>query len=194
MNNKVILTDIDGVCLDWEQDFNKWMTAKGHTLIEPDAYKVHERFNITLNEAKTSVRVFNESAKIMFLKPFRDSVHYIKRLHEKHGFVFHAVTSLTNDPAAQELRKINLQRYFGNTAFVNFVYTDTGGDKNEVLEQYRNSNYYWIEDKPINAELGLEMGLRSILMQHPYNISFANSKITVVKNWQEIYKLIVNNL
>lgn len=193
MNNKVILTDIDGVCLDWEQDFNIWMTNRGLKLVDPDAYKVHDRFAISSTEAKTSVRVFNESAKIAFLKPFRDSVHYIKRLHEKHGFVFHAVTSLTTDSAAQELRKLNLQRYFGNTAFEKFVYADTGSDKDEVLAPYKNSDLYWIEDKPVNAELGLSLGLRSILMAHNYNLNYTNINIPRLASWKEIYTIITKN-
>ena len=193
MNNKVILTDIDGVCLDWEQDFNRWMISKGHKLVDADAYKVHDRFEIPLYEAKIAVRVFNESAKIAFLKPFRDSVHYIKRLHEKHGFVFHAITSLTKDWAAQELRKQNLQRYFGLTAFEQFVYADTGSDKDEVLAPYKNSNYYWIEDKPINAELGTDYGLKSILMAHNYNKHYNNVLIPRMQSWQEIYKLIIHS-
>lgn len=193
MNNKVILTDIDGVCLDWEYDFNRWMISKGHKLLDADAYKVHDRFEITLHEAKNAVRVFNESAKIAFLKPFRDSVHYIKRLHEKHGFIFHAVTSLSKDWAAQELRKQNLQRYFGLTAFEQFVYADTGSDKDEVLKPYKDTNCYWIEDKPINAELGIELGLRSVLIAHNYNINYSNKSIPRVQNWQEIYKLIIHS-
>lgn len=191
MNNKVILTDIDGVCLDWESSFNNWMTQKGHVLVNADAYKVHDRFAISQSDAKIAVRVFNESAKIGFLKPFRDSVHYIKRLHEKHGYVFHAVTSLSKDPAAQELRKMNLQKYFGSTAFEAFVYADTGQDKDEVLEPYRNLNYYWVEDKPINAELGHKLGLRSLLMAHNYNKEFWNYNIKRVQNWHEIYKIVL---
>ena len=191
MNNKVILTDIDGVCLDWEQDFNRWMIGNGHILVNPDAYKVHDRFTISTSEAKKVVREFNESAKICFLKPFRDSVYYIKLLHEKHGFVFHCVTSLTKDPAAQELRKMNLQRYFGQTAFEKFIYADTGSDKDEVLMPYKNTNLYWIEDKPINAELGIKYGLKSILMFHKYNEHYTNEHIIKVINWKGIYDIIM---
>ena len=35
MYNKLILTDADGVLLDWEYAFNIWMTEKGYTLVEP---------------------------------------------------------------------------------------------------------------------------------------------------------------
>lgn len=189
--NKVILTDIDGVCLDWESSFNNWMIGKGHKLHDADAYRVNDRFAISLSEAKISVRVFNESAKICFLRPFRDSVHYIKRLHEKHGYVFHAVTSLTIDKSAQELRKWNLQKCFGQTAFEEFVYADTGSDKDEVLSPYKNSELYWIEDKPVNAELGLKYGLKPFLMEHAYNKSYSNTGIIKVKNWHEIYKAII---
>ena len=32
--DKIILTDIDGVVLDWEEGFNVWMQHHGHNLTE----------------------------------------------------------------------------------------------------------------------------------------------------------------
>ena len=46
------------------------------------------------------------------------------------------------------------------------------------------------EDKPENAEVGLDMGLRSILVEHGHNMNHVNEQIPVVKNWREIYDII----
>ncbi len=74
---KIILTDADGVLLDWEFAFGVWM--------------------------------------------------------EQHGFVFHCITSMSSDENAQELRKMNLRKLFGETAFTKFIILDTGADKDDVL-------------------------------------------------------------
>jgi hypothetical protein len=69
---------------------------------------------------------------------------------------------------------------------------ETGADKNEALEPYRDSGCWWVEDKPENAEVGHELGLKSILMEHGHNMSHANEQIPVVKNWREIYEIITS--
>jgi hypothetical protein len=116
---------------------------------------------------------------------------YVKRLHEEHGYVFHAITSLSRDENAQELRRMNLRKLFGATAFEKFVFLDTGADKDAALEPYRGSGYYWIEDKKINCEVGHELGLKSILMEHGHSLDYHHPEIPVVKNWREVYDIVV---
>ena len=126
-----------------------------------------------------------------FLPPLRDAMYYVKRLHEEHGYVFHCITSLTKDENACELRKMNLRKLFGNTAFEKFIFLDTGADKDEVLEQYRGSGLWWIEDKIVNCQVGTSLGLKSLLMEHGHNMDFEHSEIPRVKNWRDIYNMIV---
>jgi len=146
-----------------------------------------------IDNAKPMIRMFNESAAIGFLPPLRDAIHYVKKLHEECGYVFHAITSLSNDPNAQKLRTINLQRLFGETAFEKFVYLDTGADKDEALKPYEGSECFWIEDKPANALVGAGLGLHSLLMSHQHNKNFNNDskyRVERVENWKEIYSKI----
>ena len=195
MQNKIILTDIDGVALDWEYAFDVWMREHGFNKQEGWQFKydMGTRYGIDREQAKKLIRIFNESAAIGFLPPLRDAMFYIKRLHEEHGYVFHAITSLSRDENAQELRRMNLRKLFGATAFEKFVFLDTGADKDEALEPYRNSSLYWIEDKKINCEVGLAMGLKSILMEHGHSLDYRNIAIPVVKNWREIYRIVTGD-
>ena len=117
---------------------------------------------------------------------------YVKRLHEEHGYVFHCVTSLSTDINAQRLREMNLSKLFGSTAFERVTCLETGADKNEALAEYAQSGCWWVEDKPENAEVGLDLGLRSILVEHGHNMNHVNEQIPVVKNWREIYNLITD--
>ena len=113
-----------------------------------------------------------------------DAIHYIDLLHRKYGYVFHMITSLSLDPQAQELRIANTKKLFGETAFEKFVFLDTGADKDDALEPYRDSGLPWIEDKPENAWLGKQMGLDSILVEHGHNMGI---NLPTMKNWKEIF-------
>lgn len=182
----LILTDIDGVCLNWEYAFENFMEDFGYERRKDlNTYDVAETYYISKAEAKKMVRMFNQSAAIAYLPPLRDAIQYIRKLHEEHGFVFHAITSLSKDQNAQRLRTKNLKKLFGETAFEKFVYLDTGADKDEALEEYRGTGCVWVEDKVENALLGLELGLDSLLMEHGHNME--NKAVKLVKNWKDIY-------
>lgn len=192
MRDKVILVDCDGVLLDWEYAFDIWMKRHGHEPVEDgwSTYKIAERYNV--EDSKKLIRMFNESAVIGFLPPLRDAIHYVKKLHERHGYIFHAITSLSNDTSAQSLRTQNLKRLFGETAFDRFVYLDTGADKNEALAQYKDTGCFWIEDKPENAMVGVKMGLESILVAHNHN-NWYRGDATRVETWKEIYEIVTRS-
>ena len=191
---KLILTDADGVLLDWEWAFNVWMQEHGFEEVPGSKlnYDMSMRYGIPKEQVKKLIRLFNESAAIGFLPALRDAMYYVKRLHEEHGYRFHCITSLSLDPNAQKLREMNLNKLFGTTAFERIVCLDTGADKDEVLQEYEGTGCYWLEDKIENAEAGYRAGLRSLLVEHGHNMHHYHEGITTVKNWKEIYQLITD--
>jgi len=189
MKDKVILVDCDGVLLDWEYAFDQWMKRHDYSVVVTGDYQMHIKYGLERKEAMRLIRMFNESAWIRKLPPLRDAIHYVKKLHAEHGYIFHAITSLSNDQYAQHLRTKNLREMFGDTVFEKYVYLDTGADKDEVLEEYSNTGCYWVEDKPQNALVGNAVGLNSLLMDHDHNQGdFPGVKR--VRNWKEIYNLV----
>tara|TARA_E500000178_G_scaffold356478_1_gene434691 strand:+ start:5378 stop:5959 length:582 start_codon:yes stop_codon:yes gene_type:complete len=187
---KLILVDCDGVLLDWKYAFYKYMNENGYTVIEEGVYDVAQTFGVTKEDSKRLVRQFNESARIGFLPGLRDAIKYVKKLHSE-GYVFHCITSLSTDYYAGKLREQNLERLFGKDVFERVVCLDCGADKDDGLLPYKESGCIWVEDKPSNAELGLELGLRSILIEHDFNKDYENNNLVIVKNWKEIYESIV---
>ncbi len=189
---KVILTDIDGVMLDWEEGFSVWMEHHGYEPV--DGYKllysIGDRYGITKDEGHKLVRLFNESAAIGFLPPVRDAQQYVRLLAEKHKYKFLAVTSLSKDVYARELRIRNLKKLFGDI-FIDVICLDTGADKDEELDRlgrvYKGN--YWIEDKPENADAGIRCGFKTLLVEHGHNLDY-KGPATVVKTWEEIYNII----
>jgi hypothetical protein len=117
-------------------------------------------------------------------------MYYVKRLHEEFGYVFHCITSLSLDPNAKKLREMNLAKLFGKTAFETVVCLDTGADKDAALLPYKDTGCWWVEDKPENAVVGHDLGLRSILMEHGHNMYHYHDAIPIVKNWREAFELI----
>jgi hypothetical protein len=195
MNENVILTDIDGVVLNWEYSFDVWMNTHGHNKVEGGnlKYNIGKRYGIEESTGRQLIKYFNESAAIGFLPPLRDAMYYIKKLHEEHGFVFHAITSLSKDQNACRLREMNLRKLFGETAFEKFVFLDTGADKDEALLPYKDSELFWIEDKIDNCRVGHALGLKSLLMEHGHNMNYVDPEIPVVKNWAQVYDIVTGN-
>lgn len=192
LNNmdRVILTDCDGVLLNWEYAFTVWMESRGFrkSPSNANAYDIGKRYGLEKEIKQSLVRQFNESAAIGFLPPLRDAMYYVDLLHRKHGYTFHMITSLSLDPAAQELRIQNTKKLFGETAFTKFIFCDTGADKDEVLEPYRDSGLIWIEDKLENAQLGDRLGLESIMVEHHHNMD--NDEFETFARWEYIYEYI----
>jgi len=194
---KKILTDCDGVLLDWAYSFEKWM--KFHfdmNVVDQTEYDIAKRYQSNYAELQKDhkfyiPRIFCNSSRIASLKPLRDSVKYVKKIYEEHGVTFDVVTSLSLDPETQKLRKFNLRKVYGD-AIDRIVCLDTGEDKDNALEEWRDSGLLWVEDKPENAVLGAEMGLQSILIDHPYNRDFSHPDVTRVKNWKEVYEMIID--
>lgn len=190
---KLILVDADGVLLNWEYAFAIWMEQHGHEK-QPGSefvYDIGERYGISRDQGRKLIKLFNESAAIGFLPPLRDAMYYVKRLHEEHGYRFHCITSLSLDVNAGRLREMNLRKLFGDTVFEQIICLDTGADKHDALSEYRDSGCWWIEDKPENADVGLALGLKSILVEHGHNMNH-ECPYPVVKNWREIYAIITS--
>ena len=174
MRDNIILVDCDGVLCDWMYSFNAFMEMQGFKQ-KNLSYNVNEFYGIDQKVAKAKVKEFNDSAAIAFLPPLRDAVYYMKRLHMLHGYRFHVITSLSSNKYAQRLRRQNLELLFGKELFDEIICLPCGADKDDVLEKYKNSSCFWIEDKVENALVGDKLGLHSILVEHDYNANYYES-------------------
>lgn len=192
---RLILCDVDGCLLDWEWAFNIWMSERGwkQRPNSKDYYTISDQFeNLTNPEAKKFTRLFNESAAIGFLPPLRDSVYWVRRLNEEYGYRFVCITSLSRDQNAQKLRRMNLEKYYGEV-FDDIICLDTGSDKHEALELYKDSGLWWIEDKYENFKLGQDLGLKAVLIEHGHNRHEDIGPGHRAKNWKEIFDILTSS-
>jgi hypothetical protein len=195
---KKILSDCDGVLLDWNYAFEKWMKFHfGIVAKDSTAYDINTRFDLDQfdqpmldkNSKFYLPRIFCNSSRQGSLKPMGDAVLYVRKLYDEFGITIDVVTSLSLDPETQKLREQNLRSVFGN-AIDRVVCLDTGADKDEALEEWRDSGLIWVEDKQENADVGLELGLDSIIIDQPYNRDY-NGKARRAQNWKDIYEYVL---
>lgn len=184
-----ILIDVDGVVLDWESAFDEWMSLQGFRVKKPNIYDQYKRYGFQRKkQCDELVSKFNNSAWIGYLKPLRDSHIFLPQL-KREGFSFDAITSLSEDKYAGQLRKYNLEQVFGVNTFDRVLCIGTGADKDEALAEYE-PGHWWVEDKPKNAEAGLKAGHKPILISHAWNEDYTTDGIQKVNNWQDIYNIV----
>ena len=189
---KKIIVDCDGVLLDWAYAFDVWMAEQGfQRIVNTDQYYDQSiRYSITSDEAFRQIKRFNESGCVGFIPALRDSVEYVTKLNEL-GWDFEVISCLDKDKYAQKLREKNLRHIFGDVfSFIDCALDFTVGKEQYLLDRYADKGYYWIEDSVSHAESGLNVGLNSIVMDHPYNQEWTGLR---VKNWKEIYQIIIND-
>ena len=195
MKHNLILTDVDGVLVYWEKAFHFWMMENNIKRIRDDVYDLDEKYDLSTEAANIYSKLFNESAALYKIPPYKDAIKYVKKLHEEFGFTFHCISAIPNTPDTFVARKTNLENLFGPTAIERVYLSGSSKNKPIYLEKYKDTGCFWIEDVAKNAEMGLNYGLQPILFNQPYNTDIVVSKdIIRVNNWKEVYDLLNDNV
>ena len=182
---KKIITDCDGVLLDWAFAFDVWMREQGYFRIpNTDHYfSQAKRYGISESEALGLVHDFNQTGALGYIPAFKDSVEYVTRL-AREGWRFDVVTMIGKDKYAHRLRKINLQHLFGDVFDEIYCAGDFTKSKRSILEKYKDTNYVWIDDRVDYCRDGDKVGLKTFCMDWPYNRHYKGNR---VKSWKELY-------
>lgn len=191
-HTKLILTDADGVLLRWEQPFRAFMESRGYTFNQDGIYSYNllDHYHaIDEYELKQLIIEFNNSDAMMSLPPLRDAVTYVNKLHQEHNFRFRVITSYGVNKTAIARREHNLKSLFGD-AIESLVSIQMGAPKDHVLAEYKDSGMVWIEDKFENFQTGLNIGLKSVLIEHSHNKTMPISNGYKVQCWKDIYHML----
>jgi FMN phosphatase YigB (HAD superfamily) len=189
--DKLILTDCDGCLLDWNPTFSIWMQSRGHVLKHPNEYDISARYELAPGVGDLLVRQFNDvEPEIGSLPPHDDAVEYVRKLHHEHGYRFVVISSVSETASTAHLRRLNLDRVFGEECFSHLVCLKIGAKKDKALKPYENSGLFWIEDNLTNAKTGHEMGLTTLLLDASYNNEHT-LPFPRLKNWSQIYDRIM---
>ncbi|CAB4241732.1 5'(3')-deoxyribonucleotidase [uncultured Caudovirales phage] len=192
--DKILLTDCDGVLLDWEAKFETFARRLGYQFKDnyANTYSIGEQLGIGHEESHDLIAKFNHSSDFESIPPWRDSVEGIAKF-KADGWKIIIITTAGLHPWTYGLRRSNLDNVFGVGAIDELYVLDMHGDKGEVLVNYNGSGLYWIEDKPSNAELAYKYGLKPLLMDNLHNSSYKGN-VPRVNSWKEIYSIVTNDI
>jgi hypothetical protein len=192
-DHKVILTDIDGVVFDWHTQFVNWMEMQGYksTGMKHHDADIHLEFGIDYQEALVKKEEFNTNMISSTLEPYGEADKWINKLYEE-DYRFIGLTSFSDKPIAQYYRYLNLEDYFPTDCFASMIFLSPGETKREVLEEFSGTNLIYVEDRILNVNSALRLGLKPILMSHEYNVHFKREPVFVANDWGQIYNYIKN--
>lgn len=198
MDNKLILTDLDDVALNWGKHFEEWYIKiapqfqgkiPSKSLADAGIYNIEEWIGCDLATTRKLVDQFNQCKDhFPYLTPYADAEYYINRLH-KEGYKFVAITACATDKWTYDARYENLNRYFPGV-FDTIHLVGLSKPKTEILSRYKPT--WWVDDKTRHAEDGGQLGHKAFCMSHKYNQNDVLKYSKRVKNWQEIYNCIVD--
>ena len=181
---KILLTDIDGVVLDWQKHFNNYLDKyyPDEKLFDPTVFAQGERTGKIIKE-------FNNTAWIGFLEPWKDSVEVLTELKNM-GWKIYGCTSMGTDQYANALRKKNIETLMPDI-FTQLDIIPFMQPKGNWLSQWKGSGAVWVEDKWSNAILGADMGIKTFLMKQSYNSKHDYKGVEKVDNWRQIYNKVI---
>lgn len=194
----ILLSDCDGVLLNWEDSFEEWMFFKhkinriSFTEFDHYGFSIANSFGISQEDARTFIDEFNASDHMLNLPPIRDSVKYVRKLYEEHGIVLHVITTFGTSILGREFRRQNLENVF-NGAVKRVVCLNHSDSKEEALKPYSHRGLSFVEDRKSNVDLAMGLNIQGILMQHDYNLDYEGQGIRV-KTWQDIYEYLTENI
>lgn len=194
-HNKVILTDCDGVLLEWIDAFIRYMEHLGYTWDkeagEPQQYNMAPHFGIKIeDEMVEHIMNFNHGHwEFGTLNPLAGAKEALFELVDM-GYRFTAISSCSTAPQTIALRKANLYNHFGDV-FDAVHCIDVGESKRTHLADHEPT--FWIEDNFENCVDGLQYGHKCILMHRKWNENSENAKINRCYSWEEIVDFIKEN-
>ena len=173
---KIILTDCDGVLLDWNTGFNQFMEREYgiQTVGDPNEYCLYTRFEDQVTPEH--VEEFNSSDYLQYIKPFKEAQESLKMLSNE-GWRFLCITAVKN----KQVREKQLRQHFGNI-WTDIICVDNIKKKEgHLIDAYnRYGSCVWVEDNPALADIGEMVGHQSYLIAPEKD------------SWQSISKAILN--
>lgn len=190
---KTILTDVDGVLLDWTTAFEMWIENDKfpfdtfETSLH-DYSTIEDWLGITIEETGELIREFGNTEYFKKLPAYDDAIDVVNKLKQE-GYSFVAITACDDDVNSIKNRKENLNLYFPNV-FDEIIHTGLRSlhGKRPHLEKWQNC--FWVEDTYKHALVGQDVGHKVFLMSGNRNMNLdeIHDEITLVDTWYDIYK------
>lgn len=162
----VLLSDIDGVTIDWLEGFVKYCESIGHKAKhnEPEEFSMRDIFP-TLEKPWEYIMDYQHSEYYKEIKAYPEVVEVYNKLHDM-GVKIVFVTSCGTTDFIKEARTKVMQDEF-NGKFDHIEFLEFGESKTEILNKYPNATY--IDDQIKMSIEGAETGHDSFIKDMSYN-------------------------
>ena len=182
----LILTDIDGVVLQWESAYENYMKSIG---LDPLHFKdrIHKIDPKTLGitfteESRRFVEQFQSDPIYGNLPPFEDALRGIHRLHSE-GWTFIGITCCGTNETIVRLRHENIEKYFPNI-FTKIHTLEVYDSKENCLKQYEPA--VWVDDIPRHVLSGINCNHETYWLKRYPDFGHFDPRCSIVSNWDEI--------
>ena len=162
---KILLTDLDGVYIDWFSGFVSYMKSIGYTATAgvPTIYNMTDIFPM-LKKPWEHIKDFQQSQFYAELKPYEDAKKVYKELYDA-GVQIFAITSCGTESETVRMRRdfIDAQGIFTDAMMLGL-----GESKLDALRHFNTGVF--IDDLPAMVVDGTKAGHTSLLKTMPYNL------------------------
>ena len=194
---KIFLTDVDGVLVNFSLTFEKWILSLGlktatPTLITPAKYFKIEDWVIdeSITDHAKLVQDFFESDFSHHFIQWEDS-RVIDKL-SKRGWKFVAITAIGTSEKGRLNRQICLDNLFGRYTFSDVIVTEPFDSKLDVLKSFAPT--FWVDDSPHHVDDGIEAGHLSFHMHRKGDVRQCHhTDAIIVNDWHGVIDYMDNN-
>lgn len=189
-----IITDIDGVLLDWNNGFDVWLKnvkhIKGKHDCAPTTYGMQDKYNLTDKQILTLINEFNSTEDFGHLQGIRDAVDVVPNIISDEQFDWFWISCFLpvngSNQLVRERRNRNIYTSFNR--YIPGICLELRESKINSLMTFDANNSIFVEDSLHHAQDSAECGFKTFLIDYPYNQSEKplSSKIIRVKTWAEI--------
>lgn len=192
-----IITDVDGVLLNWELGFQNWMEGQKGVIPkhrnDPSTYDLQDKYDLPDGRILDFIEEFNIDPSFGKLLPVRDSALVVPNLlqHKDLDWFWLSCASRRDGRDAtltKEMRHHNLEYEFGQP--IEGECLKIRDSKINALQSFDPANSIFIEDSLSHALDGAELGYQTFLLAYPYNrpVDEYPDNLHWVSNWFDIWE------
>lgn len=195
-----VITDVDGVLLDWFYGFEQWITnIKGVKPVHataPSMYSLQDKYPLTQQEIVEHIAEFNSSKYFGELLAVRGAESYFCSMLSHRNMKWSWLScGAVDDKETEclEMRKQNLRKRFHRE--IPGILLPMSAKKLTCLAAYSElfgEDMVFIEDSLSHAMDAVKMGIKTVLLDYPYNQQQKDPYLLYrAKNWKEIYEFLL---
>lgn len=181
---KLLLSDLDGVYVDWARGFVNYMASIGYEAphSNPTVFTMTDIFPM-LEKPWLHIKDFQQTSFYDEVKPYAGAQEAYQDMVDA-GVRIIAVSSCGLE---QETVRMRTEFIESQGVFSDMVLLELGASKQEVLETFENAAF--IDDQPHVAFEGAEAGHIALLKSMPYNLSTDVQGIMRIGEFDEIKRM-----